>query len=108
VRISSSRYNYIAELTAFGLELAEVRRRGDEHNARRDLAALPRLGVLGPERARRLERLRELRRLLVHEYASASADLVHEAALIVSDEFAPFYDAYRRWVGRGFSSAPVP
>jgi hypothetical protein len=43
------------------------------------------------------------------KYASASADLVHEAALIVSDEFAPFYDAYRRWIGRGFSSAaPVP
>jgi hypothetical protein len=101
-------YNYIAELTAFGLELAEVRRRGDELNARRDLAALPRLGVLGRERARRLERLRELRRLLVHEYASASADQVHEAALIVSDEFAPFYDAYRRWIGRGFASGPAP
>jgi len=98
-------YNYIAELTAFGLELAEVRRRDDELNARRDLAALPRLGVLGPERARRLERLRELRRLLVH---SASADQVHEAALIVSDEFAPFYDAYRVWIGRGFASAPAP
>jgi uncharacterized protein YutE (UPF0331/DUF86 family) len=100
-------YNYIAELTAFGLELAEVRRRDDDLNARRDLAALPRLGVLGPERARRLERLRELRRLLVHEYASASADQVHEAALIVSDEFAPFYDAYRRWIGRGFVSVPT-
>ena len=94
--------NYIAELTAFGLELAEVRRRGDELNARRDLAALPRLGVLGPERARRLERLRELCRLC------ASADQVHEAALIVSDEFAPFYDAYRVWIGRGFASAPAP
>ena len=32
-------YNSFAELTAFGLELPEVRRRGDELNARRDLAA---------------------------------------------------------------------
>jgi hypothetical protein len=44
-------YNYIAELTAFGLELAEIRRRGDELDARRDLAALPRLGVVGAEHA---------------------------------------------------------
>ena len=77
-------YNYIAELTSFGLELAEVRRRGDELNARRDLAALRRIGVLGPERARRLERLRELRRLLVHEYATASAEQVHESARTVA------------------------
>ena len=99
-------YNYIAELTAFGLELAEVRRHGDDLNARRDLAALRRLGVLGPERARRLERLRELRRLLVHEYATASAEQIHEAARIVADEFVPFYDAYRRWIARGFSATP--
>jgi len=99
-------YNYIAELTAFGLELAEARGRDDELNARRDLAALSRLGVVGPERARRLERLRELRRLLVHEYATASAEQVHEAARIVADEFAPFYEAYRRWIGRGFSATP--
>jgi len=99
-------YNYIAELTTFGLELAEVRSRGDELNARRDLAALRRLGVLGPERVRRLERLRELRRLLVHEYATASAEQVHEAARVVADEFLPFYDAYRRWIARGFSATP--
>lgn len=95
-------YNYIVELTAFGLELAEVRRRDDELNARRDLAALARIGVLSRERAQRLERLRELRRLLVHEYATATAEQVHEAARIVADEFLPFYDAYRSWIARGF------
>lgn len=99
-------YNYIAELTAFGLELAEIRSRDDEINARRDLAALSRIGVLGTERARRLERLRELRRLLVHEYATAAAEQVHEAARIVADEFVPFYDAYRHWIARGFSAEP--
>jgi len=97
-------YNYIAELTAFGLELAEVRARRDELNARRDLQALERLGVLGPGRARRLDRLRELRRLLVHEYATATAEQVHEAARLVAAEFIPFYDAYRAWIGRGFSA----
>jgi uncharacterized protein YutE (UPF0331/DUF86 family) len=62
--------------------------------------------VVGPERARRLERLRELRRLLVHEYATASADQVHEGARIIAAEFAPFYDAYRAWIARGFSAEP--
>jgi uncharacterized protein YutE (UPF0331/DUF86 family) len=98
-------YNYIAELAALGLELAEVRSRGDKLNARRDLAALQRIGVIGAERTRRLQRLRELRRLLVHEYATATAEQVHEAARIVADEFIPFYDAYRAWIGRGLAAA---
>jgi hypothetical protein len=99
-------YNYVVELAAFGLELAEVRPRGAELNARRDIDSLRRIGVIGPERARRLERLRELRRLLVHEYATASADQVHEAARIIATEFVPFYDAYRAWIARGFSAQP--
>jgi excisionase family DNA binding protein len=57
-------------------------------------------------RPRRLERLRELRRLLAHGYATATAEQVHEAARIVADEFAPFYDAYRGWIARGFSATP--
>lgn len=99
-------YNTIAELAAFGLELATVRARGADLNARRDLEDLRRIGVVGPERARRLERLRELRRLLVHEYATATAEQVHEAARIVADEFVPFYEAYRVWIRRGFNAAP--
>jgi hypothetical protein len=99
-------YNYIAELTAFGLELAEVRTRRQDTNARLDLEALSRIGVLGPERTRRLQRLRELRRLLVHEYATATAEQVHEAAKIIASEFIPFYDAYRAWIARGFSPLP--
>jgi hypothetical protein len=95
-------YNYIAELAAFGLELAEVRTRREETNARLDLDSLRRIGVIGPERARRLQRLRELRRMLVHEYATATAEQVHEAARIIADEFVPFYEAYRDWIARGF------
>ena len=96
-------YNYIAELAAFGLELAEVRAHRQETNARADIDALQRIGVIGPERAGRLQRLRELRRLLVHEYATATAEQVHEAARIISSEFIGFYDAYRDWIARGFS-----
>src|SRR5215211_417908 len=51
-------YNYIAELTTFGLELAEVRTRHDDLNARRDLRQLAEIGVIGRERSRRLDRLR--------------------------------------------------
>jgi hypothetical protein len=96
--------------TAFGLELAEVRKREDATNARRDIAKLARIGVLGAERSRRLERLRELRRQLVHEYATAAAEQVHEAARIVADEFVPLYDAYKSWIRRGFAAelSPAP
>ena len=62
--------------------------------------------MIGPELARRLQRLRELRRLLVHEYATATAEQVHEAARIIEREFVPFYDAYRDWIARGFSGRP--
>jgi hypothetical protein len=97
-------YNHIAELTAFGLESAEIRARRQDTNARVDIESLSRIGVTGSERARRLQRLRELRRLLVHEYATAAQ--VHEAARIISSEFIPFYDAYRNWINRGFSPEP--
>ena len=99
-------YNYVAELAAFGLELAEVRARRQETNARADIDALQRIGVIGRERTRRLQRLRELRRLLVHEYATATAEQVHEAARIIANEFIPFYDAYRAWIARGFNPHP--
>jgi uncharacterized protein YutE (UPF0331/DUF86 family) len=101
-------YNYIAELAALGLELAEVRARRQETNARADIDSLTRIGVIGPERARRLQRLRELRRLLVHEYATATVEQVHEAARIIANEFVPFYDAYRDWIARGFNPKPHP
>ena len=95
-------YNYMVELAAFGLELAGERRRFDDTNARRDLDALARIGVISRERAARLQRLREYRRLLVHEYASATARQVHEAARILADELPPFYRAYGEWVKAGF------
>jgi uncharacterized protein YutE (UPF0331/DUF86 family) len=95
-------YNYMAELAAFGLELAGLRQRHDESNARRDLDALATIRVIAAERVRRLQRLRELRRLLVHEYATATAAQVHEAARILSEELPLFYRAYGAWIHDGF------
>ncbi|HEY5195188.1 MAG TPA: HepT-like ribonuclease domain-containing protein [Solirubrobacteraceae bacterium] len=95
-------YNYIAELAAFGLELAALRGRREETNARRDLDALRKAGVLSGELTGRLQRLRELRRMLVHEYATATAEQVHESAQLVANNFTAFYNAYREWIKRGF------
>jgi uncharacterized protein YutE (UPF0331/DUF86 family) len=83
-----------------------VRTRRQETNARADIDSLSRIGVIGPERARRLQRLRELRRQLVHEYATATAEQVHEAARIIASEFTRFYDSYGQWITRGFSPNP--
>jgi hypothetical protein len=60
-----------------------------------------------PERARALkakirDRLRELRRRLVHEYETATAEEVHESARLVVDNSVAFYNAYREWIKRGF------
>jgi uncharacterized protein YutE (UPF0331/DUF86 family) len=96
-------YNYMAELSAFGLELAGVRVRDADTNARLDFNDLQRIGVLSRERTARLQRLRELRRLLTHEYATASAAQIHEAAWIVADDFPIFYKAYAEWIRRGFA-----
>jgi len=62
--------------------------------------------VISGELTRRLQRLRELRRMLVHEYATATAEQVHESALIVAGSFGAFYDAYRVWIKRGFAPQP--
>jgi uncharacterized protein YutE (UPF0331/DUF86 family) len=96
-------YNYIAELARFGLEMAELRAPQDDLNARRDLDALRVAGVLSGALTRRLQQLRQLRRLLVHEYATATAEQVHESARIVADDFPLFYNAYLDWVRRGFA-----
>jgi hypothetical protein len=43
-----------------------------------------------------------LRRMLVHEYATATAEEVHESAQIVSGAFPLFYNAYLQWIQHGF------
>jgi hypothetical protein len=96
-------YACIVELAAFGLELAELRGRRDEADMRGDLTALRRAGVLSTELTRRLRRLGELWRMLARQ---ATADHVHEAALLVTANFPAFYGAFGDWARRGFSIAP--
>lgn len=96
-------HNYIADLAALGLELAGLRQREDELNAARDLRRLRDIRVLSGERMGRLQTLREVRRLLVHEYATATAEQVHAAALIVSTEIPNFNRTFGRWLKDGFS-----
>jgi hypothetical protein len=43
---------------------------------------------------------------LVHDYATATAEQVHEAARIITSEFIPFYDAYGGWISEGFTPNP--
>lgn len=97
-------YNYIADLSMCGLELACIRPRESELNARRDLRSLREAGVITITLEQRLQRLRELRRLLIHEYATATAEQVHESAVLVTSTFGSFYDSYRTWIESGFSS----
>jgi uncharacterized protein YutE (UPF0331/DUF86 family) len=96
-------YNYIAEVSAFGLELAKLRQHHEQVNAYEDLNALERAGVLTAERRRRLQQLRGLRRMLTHEYVDLSAEQVHESAQILIAELPPFYTAYVEWIRRGFA-----
>jgi hypothetical protein len=93
----------IADLAAFGLELAELRGRRDEADPRDDLKELRRVGVLPTELTYRLQRLRELRRMLGY---NPTAEHFHESALLITANFPAFYDAYRDWVGRGFITDP--
>ena len=95
-------FNYVAELAAFGLELAGVRTRDDQTNSRRDLDALRNARVVTGALADRLQRLRRLRVELVHDYPVVAARQVHEAARLVADNVPAFREAYRAWIGRGF------
>jgi hypothetical protein len=41
--------------------------------------------------------------MLVHEYATATAEQVHESAKLVADNFTAFYNAYREWIKGGLA-----
>jgi hypothetical protein len=97
-------YSYIAELATYGLELAELSRRRDDSNTRKDLDALRRAGVLSGELTRQLQRLRELHRMLD---GNATAERVPESALLVAANFPAFHAAYRRWIEQGFDPKPA-
>jgi hypothetical protein len=45
--------------------------------------------------------------MLVHEYATATADEVHESARLLAENFTAFYNSYREWIKRGFGPDQV-
>jgi len=96
-------HNYVAELASFGLQLSTHRSQGDDLNARLDLEALGETGVLSRALVKRLQRLRVLRRDLVHEYPTATAEQVHEAVQLAADHFPTFREAYLKWLSSGFA-----
>ncbi len=52
------------------------------------------------------QRVQALRRMLVNECATASAEQIHESALLLAANLLPFCDLYRQWIKRGFSTKP--
>jgi uncharacterized protein YutE (UPF0331/DUF86 family) len=74
------------------------RSREDALNARLDLEAMADNGVLTRQLVTRLQRLRVLRRDLVHECPTPTAEQVHEAARLVAADFPRFRNTYLRWV----------
>lgn len=101
-RGSEQLYNYMAEIGAFGLELATLRTTTEEANARRDFDTLARAGVLNKTQRVRLQRLRELRRNLVHEYPGVAAKDAHEAAILAVSEYRRFIRSFADWMRAGF------
>jgi|NGEPerStandDraft_6_1074524.scaffolds.fasta_scaffold11377_4 hypothetical protein len=66
-----------------------------------------------PRRARALkakirDRVSDVRRhlLALRTAMAATAEQVHESALIVVGNFPSFYDAYRAWIKHGFAPQP--
>jgi hypothetical protein len=94
-------YGFVEQLAASGLELAGLRGRRDQIDTASDLDLLVGAGVLRKRLAGRLKRLCELQRMRARDHASA--EHVHESALILAGSLPAFYDAYGAWVKRGFS-----
>lgn len=102
-------YNYIVEVTAFGIELAGERRADETPNAPRDLRRLQCAGGITVSLRDRLLRLSELRRMMVHDYTDAAAAEVHEATRILTEALPPFVKSFAAWVRPHLAdSGPTP
>lgn len=53
------------------------------------------------------ERARALKAKIRDRVSDVARKLGAEAAWIAADDCVPFYDAYRAWIGRGFSADPA-
>ena len=95
-------FNYLAELGALGLELAELRAPDDESSARRELRTLREIGVIDEQLRDQLTRVASARNRMVHDYVGVAARDVHEAARLIHAALPRFVTAYQRWLRAGF------
>jgi uncharacterized protein YutE (UPF0331/DUF86 family) len=94
--------NYSAELSALGLELAELRAPEDEPSARGDLRRLRDIGVIDAELRDQLTLVSRVRNRMVHDYVGVAAIDVHEAARLIHAVLPRFVAAYQQWLRAGF------
>ena len=98
-------FNYLAELGALGLELAELRAPEDAPNARRDLRKLSEIGVIDERLSDDLTSIARVRNRMVHDYVGLAALDVHEAARLIDAALPRFVAAYQQWLRAGFPRA---
>jgi hypothetical protein len=79
-------FNYVAELSALGLELKTLRE----------------IGVMDEQLRDQLTRVASVRNRMVHDYVRVAAMDVHEAARLVHAALPRFVTAYQRWLRAGF------
>ena len=97
-------FSWVAELSAFGLELAGERIAEDEPNAREDFRRLRELGVLDATTCTRLVRVAGVRNRVVHEYAEVDPEAVYEAANTLREALPGFVGGYQDWVRADFAA----
>lgn len=98
-------FNYLAELGAFGLELAGLRTGEEDPNSRADLRRLRDIGVIEPGLCEQLVRVVGVRNRMVHDYVGVSGDDVHEAARLLHGALPRYISAYQNWLRADFPSA---
>lgn len=95
-------FNYVAELSAIGLELAGVRQPQDEPNARGDLRRMRELEVLAHQLCDQLVRVAGIRNRMVHDYVGLAGADVHEAVRLLHRGLPGFVSGYQEWLRAGF------
>jgi hypothetical protein len=100
-------FNYVAELTSLGLELAGRRAPDAEANARGDLRDLRDIGLVDAARCEQLVRVVGIRNRMVHDYVGTSGEEVHEAVRLLHAALPRFISAYQEWLRAGFGPEPL-
>lgn len=98
-------FNYVAELSALGLELAALRAPDAVPKARSDLRELRAINVITASLCDQLVRVAGIRNRMVHDYVEVSGDDVYEAVRILHAALPRFVDAYQDWVRAGFATS---